>query len=154
MVLALDSSAALSLFPGYGRQDIASAVGGADELVVSALCRPEVTVALQSQSPAEDSMRLLAAKIGDLWERFWVIPVDSQCLDLATEIAGSYRLPLPHAIHLAAFDRIERPVRFATLDGRQIPAAVDLGFDLEVEPSGGGRSAHDMLRSPQAPLRN
>ncbi len=147
MVVALDSSAVLSLFPGYVRHEVVSIVEGAEDLVVSALCRAEVTVALQGQSPVEDSMRLLAGKVGELWERFWVVPVDARCLELATEIAGSYRLPLPHAIHLAAFDRIERPVRFVTLDGRQLPAAADLGFDVDVEALGIGRSAHEMLRN-------
>ena len=34
------------------------------------------------------------------------------------------------AIHLAAADRLPRPVRYLTLDRHQIPAAAGLGFDL------------------------
>jgi hypothetical protein len=34
------------------------------------------------------------------------------------------------AIHLAAADRLPRPVRFATFDPSQIPVALALGFQV------------------------
>jgi hypothetical protein len=34
------------------------------------------------------------------------------------------------AIHLAAADRLPRPVTFCTFDPRQIPVALSLGFDV------------------------
>ena len=34
------------------------------------------------------------------------------------------------AIHLAAADRLPRPLTYATFDRRQIPAAAALGFEV------------------------
>ncbi len=39
-------------------------------------------------------------------------------------------LRLADALHLAAADRLPRPVRFVTLDPAQIPVALSLGFDV------------------------
>jgi hypothetical protein len=37
---------------------------------------------------------------------------------------------LADAIHLAAADRLPRPVRFVTFDAAQIPVAMSMGFDV------------------------
>ncbi len=145
MILALDSSAALSLFPGYGDDRVQALIEEADDVVVSALCRPEVSVVLDEVVADSLSAQRIADKVGRLWETFWVVPVDGECLDLATDLAVSYGIPLSPAIHLAAFDRIERPLRFVTLDGRQAAAAADLGF--EVDQVKVARSAHEMLQA-------
>jgi uncharacterized protein len=71
----------------------------------------------------EDQLRLM-------WDRVWVIPVDQRCLDRAAELAREQPVRLADALHLAAADRLPRPVRFATLDAAQIPVALSLGFDV------------------------
>jgi predicted nucleic acid-binding protein len=71
----------------------------------------------------EDELRLM-------WDRLWVIPVDQRCLDRATELARDQLLRLADALHLAAADRLPRPVQFVTLDPAQIPVALSLGFDV------------------------
>lgn len=140
----MDSSAVLSLFPGYGDGQVLDVIGQADDVVVSALCRSEVAVALGGGVGDSRSADRVAEQLGQLWEAFWVVPVDDRCLDLATDLATSYRMPLVPAIQLAAFDRVERPLRFVTLDGRQLPAAIDMGLDaIEIDVA---RSAHEMLR--------
>ena len=39
-------------------------------------------------------------------------------------------LRLADALHLAAADRLPRPVTFVTFDPMQIPVALSLGFDV------------------------
>lgn len=71
----------------------------------------------------EDQLRLM-------WDRLWVIPVDQRCLDRATELARDQLLRLADALHLAAADRLPRPLQFVTLDPAQIPVALSLGFNV------------------------
>jgi predicted nucleic acid-binding protein len=71
----------------------------------------------------EDRLRLM-------WDRLWVIPVDQRCLDRAAQLARQQPLRLADALHLAAADRLPRPVQFVTLDPAQIPVAMSLGFDV------------------------
>ena len=75
------------------------------------------------QNDLEDSLRLL-------WDRIAVVPVDQKCLDRAALIARQQPVKIADAIHLAAADRLPRPVTFATFDPAQIPVALSLGFDV------------------------
>lgn len=71
----------------------------------------------------EDRMRLT-------WDRVHVVPVDQRCLDRAGVLCREQPIRMADAIHLAAADRLPRPVRFVTLDPGQIPVALSLGFDV------------------------
>lgn len=71
----------------------------------------------------EDLVRLL-------WDRLMVVPVDQRCIDRATSLMRSHPLRLSDALHLAAADRLPRPIRFVTFDPAQIPVALALGFDV------------------------
>jgi len=71
----------------------------------------------------EDQLRLL-------WDRLWVIPLDQRCLDRAADLAREQPVRLADALHLAAADRLPRPVQFVTLDPAHIPVALSLGFDV------------------------
>lgn len=64
------------------------------------------------------------------WDRVGVVPVDQRCLDRAASLMRSQPLRLSDALHLAAADRLPRPVRFVTFDPAQIPVALSLGFDV------------------------
>jgi predicted nucleic acid-binding protein len=64
------------------------------------------------------------------WDRLAVVPVDQRCLDRAATLMRSQPLRLSDALHLAAADRLPRPVRFVTFDPAQIPVALSLGFDV------------------------
>lgn len=77
---------------------------------------------------------VLRADLEDLvrltWDRIAVVPVDQRCLDRAAVLMRQQPLRLSDALHLAAADRLPRPVRFVTVDPAQIPVALSLGFDV------------------------
>lgn len=75
------------------------------------------------QSDLEDALRLQ-------WDRYAVVPVDQRCLDRAAQLLREQPLRLADAIHLAAADRLPRPVTFVTFDPAQIPVALSMGFDV------------------------
>jgi predicted nucleic acid-binding protein len=77
-------------------------------------------------SEREDLRRALR----DDWERIHVVPVDGRCLDRAAELGRTQPLRTVDAVHLAAADRLPRPVTYVTFDPRQIPVALALGFDV------------------------
>jgi predicted nucleic acid-binding protein len=72
----------------------------------------------------------LRRALRDDWERVHVVPVDQQCLDRAAELGRTQPLRTVDAIHLAAADRLPRPVTFVTFDPAQIPVALSLGFEV------------------------
>jgi uncharacterized protein len=75
------------------------------------------------RSDLEDAVRLL-------WDRLHVVPVDGDCLEGAGALMREQPVHLADAIHLAAAQRLPRPVRFVTFDPAQIPVALSLGFDV------------------------
>lgn len=75
------------------------------------------------QADLEDALRLQ-------WDRYAVVPVDQRCLDRAATLLREQPLRLADALHLAAADRLPRPVTFVTFDPTQIPVALALGFDV------------------------
>lgn len=64
------------------------------------------------------------------WDRLALVPVDQLCLDRAAALARAQPVRLSDAIHLAAADRLPRPLTFLTFDPAQIPVALSLGFDV------------------------
>ena len=64
------------------------------------------------------------------WDRIAIVPVDQRCLERATILIREQPLRLSDALHLAAADRLPRPVSFVTFDPAQIPVAVSLGFGV------------------------
>ena len=64
------------------------------------------------------------------WDRLAVVPVDQRCLDRAATLMRTQPLRLSDALHLAAADRLPRPLSFVTFDPAQIPVALALGFDV------------------------
>ena len=76
-----------------------------------------------ARADLEDAIRLQ-------WDRYAVVPVDQRCLDRAAALLREQPLRLADALHLAAADRLPRPVTFVTLDPGQIPVALAMGFDV------------------------
>jgi predicted nucleic acid-binding protein len=78
--------------------------------------------------------RLYRADLEDLvrrdWDRVHVVPLDQRCLDRATQLAREQPLRLNDALHLAAADRLPKPLRFLTFDAAQIPVALSMGLDV------------------------
>jgi hypothetical protein len=75
------------------------------------------------RSDVEDLIRLT-------WDRVAVVPVDARCLERATTLIRDQPLRLSDALHLAAAERLPRPLSFVTFDPAQIPVALALGFDV------------------------
>lgn len=77
---------------------------------------------------------LLRGDLEDLvrltWDRVAIVPVDQRCLDRAATLMREQPLRLSDALHLAAADRLPRPLSFVTFDPGQIPVAMALGFDV------------------------
>ena len=101
-----------------------------DGTVVSALALTEALALVPRlvdepvfQADLEDAVRLQ-------WDRYAVVPVDQRCLDRAAQLMHEQPLRLADTLHLAAADRLPRPVTFVTFDPAQIPVALSLGFDV------------------------
>lgn len=131
MTIYLDSSAlASAVIDGKARPVVLDALDTDADWCASALALtealalvPRLTDEAVLQDDLEDAIRLL-------WDRVAVVPVDQQCLDRAAAIAREQPVRLADAIHLAAADRLPRPIRFVTFDAAQIPVALAMGFDI------------------------
>jgi predicted nucleic acid-binding protein len=84
---------------------------------------PRLTDEQVLQDDVEDAVRLL-------WDRIHIVPVDQLCLDRAAMIAREQPVHINDAIHLAAADRLPRPLQFITFDPAQIPVALSMGYDV------------------------
>lgn len=131
MMLALDPSALVWRYvPGPHRALVDEAMEAADRWCVSELGRTELLLALHRMAGDPwTAAELATAARADL-DAMITVPIDDRCLARAVELGNQFGLRTIDAVHLAAIDRLPRPIRFATLDRRQIPAAVAL--DLEI----------------------
>lgn len=134
-VTFLDTSALLRRYlADRDRPLVVDAMSEVGEWAASSLARTELQLALHHAAPTASVQRALWSSLRDDWEAFWEVPVDGRCLSRATEIGSRYGLSVTDALHLAAADRLPRPIRFVTFERQQIPAAADLGFHV-VSPS-------------------
>ena len=132
----LDSSALVRRYVAdRDRPHVLEAMTAADHWVASALARSEVLLALHQNLGGPTAQTEAWTAVRNDWDNLWEVPLDGRCLARATEIGARYGITLVTAIHLAAADRLPRPLHFLTLDRRQIPAAAELGFEV-VSPSG------------------
>ena len=131
MTVFLDSSALLSVaIEGRGRQVVWDILESEVDWCASALAITEALALVPRlsdekilQDDVEDAVRLL-------WDRIHIVPVDQMCLDRAAMIAREQPVHINDAIHLAAADRLPRPLQFVTFDPAQIPVALSMGFDV------------------------
>jgi hypothetical protein len=131
VTVVLDTSALVALHvEGPARRVVLAAMDDDPWWCASALALAEALVVIDrvtddpfARRDLEDAMRLT-------WDRLAVVPVDPACLDRAAALARQQPLRMSDAVHLAAADRLPRPVRFATVDPAQIPVALALGFDV------------------------
>jgi len=131
MTIYLDSSALVAaVIEGRGRNVVLESLEADSDWCASALAFTEALALLPRlsdepvlQDDMEDALRLL-------WDRVAVVPVDQLCLDRAAQIAREQPVRIGDAIHLAAADRLPRPLQFVTFDSAQIPVALSMGFDV------------------------
>jgi hypothetical protein len=109
---------------------VVDAMAGDDAWCASALVRSETQLALHRASVSARQQAALWRELRDEWEAFWVVPLDDRCMARAVEIGAAFGVRMVDAIHLAAADRLPRPVRYLTFERQQIPAADGLGFEV------------------------
>jgi predicted nucleic acid-binding protein len=131
MTLAIDSSALVKRYLREpGRELVLEAMEADPVWCASELVRTEAQVALHRSAIGPAQQRRLWASLREDWDAFVVIPVDARCLARAVEIGAGFGVRTVDAIHLAAADRLPRPLRYLTFDRQQIPAAAALGMEV------------------------
>lgn len=131
MTLSVDTSALVRRYVrGAGHGLVTEAMADDETWCASALARAEALQALHHVAVTPGQHDHLWSALRADWERFHVVPVDDRCLARAVEVGTAFRVRAVDAIHLAAADRLPRPVRYLTFDRRQIPAAAALGFEV------------------------
>lgn len=131
MTLALDTSALLGRFlSGPHRAVVLDAMGADPCWCASALALTEALGCSDRITDIAHEGDWLRRALRDDWERVHVVPLDQRCLDRAAELTREQPLRTVDALHLAAADRLPRPVTFLTFDPRQIPVAIALGFQV------------------------
>lgn len=130
-ILAIDTSALIRRYvPDRDATLVLDAMEAAPVWCASALARTELLAGLHrlSMAPFQHEELWRAARAD--WDAFHVVPVDGRCLSAAADLASRYGLAVGDAIHLAAADRLPRPVRYLSFERRQLSAAVELGLDV------------------------
>jgi predicted nucleic acid-binding protein len=131
VTLALDASALLARYLAIPERDVVLAAMDADpDWCASTLALTEVLMLVDrvTDDPAErDDFR---RALRDDWERVAAVPLDQACLDRAAELGRNQPLRMVDALHLAAADRLPRPLTFVTFDHHQFGVALSLGFDV------------------------
>jgi uncharacterized protein len=131
VTLFLDTTALLARFlEGPGRAPVLVAMEADGDWCASALALSEALMVVDRLGDDPDRTDDLRRAPRDDWERIHVVPVDQRCLDRAAELGRTQPVRTVDAIHLAAADRLPRPVSFVTFDPAQIPVALSLGLDV------------------------
>jgi predicted nucleic acid-binding protein len=131
VTLALDTTALLSRYlEGPTREVLLAALAADPDWCASELALSEALMLVDRLGDDPARTDDLRRALRDDWERVHVVPVDARCLDRAAELGRTQPLRTVDAVHLAAADRLPRPVTFATFDPAQIPVALALGFDV------------------------
>lgn len=131
MTLFVDSSALVVRYLQAGETDVVDRVMASDDSwCVSALARAEVGQVLRRATDHPGEQAALESLFRDDWAACHVVPVDDRCLVRSAELGAEHRVQAVDSVHLAAADRLPRPVTYLTLDAAQIPAALAIGFDV------------------------
>lgn len=131
MTVALDASALLARHLAGPAGDACRAAMAADPVwCASALALTEALMVVDHLDVDRSAREDLRRVVRDDWERVHVVPLDGRCLDRAAELGRTQPLHTVDALHLAAADRLPRPVTFVTFDPRQIPVALSLGYEV------------------------
>lgn len=101
------------------------------EWVVSAVARTEAEITLCRLGFDPSVHAAAMASLGEDWEHCHVVPMDPACLARAAELGCRYDVRTLDALHLAAADRLPRPLVMLTFDRRQADAARAMGLTVE-----------------------
>jgi predicted nucleic acid-binding protein len=131
MTVFLDSTALLARFlEGPSRDAALETMAGDPVWCASSLALSEALMVIDRLGDDPSRTDELRRALRDDWERVHVVPVDQRCLDRAAELGRTQPVRTVDAIHLAAADRLPRPLTYLTFDPGQIPVAMALGYDV------------------------
>ena len=131
MTIYADASALVARHLDLPARGVALEAFGADAVwCTSAVALTEALALIDRLTDDLDVREELEDLVRLDWDRMHLVPVDQRCLDRAGVLAREQPLRLSDAIHLAAADRLPRPLTFLTFDPAQIPVALSLGFDV------------------------
>lgn len=131
MTLALDTSALLALVvDGPGRRLVLDTLADDPVWCASAMALTEALPAIDRLTDEQIQRLDLEDAVRHVWDHLHVVPVDQRCLDRAAHLAREQPVRLTDAIHLAAAERLPRPLRYLTFDPAQIGVALGLGLDV------------------------
>ena len=106
------------------------AMGGDTAWAASAMAQTEMELALCHLVASDESRQGVVDRFRRDWARFFVVPVDPECLRRAVEIGCEHRVRTLDAIHLAAAERLPAPLAMISFDTRQHAAAAAMGIQL------------------------
>jgi len=131
LTLYLDASALVALHIDVAERGLVREAMDSDpDWCTSALTLVEA-LALVDRVTEEPVLRIdLEDQVRLSWDRLAIVPTDQACLDRAAHLMRDQPLRLSDALHLAAADRLPRPVRFVTFDPAQIIVALSMEFDV------------------------
>ena len=131
MMLAFDTSAWLARYlDSDARPVTVEAMKRHPNWCASSLVLAESLIAMDRLGLARAEAETLEDQMRSDWDRVHQIPVDHRCLTAATLIARQHPARMIDALHLAAADRLPRPVNFLTHEPTQIPVALALGYKV------------------------
>ncbi len=131
MTLMLDTSALLAVAVDAAQRSVVLAALDDDPIwCASAMALTEALPAIDRLTDEEILRADLEDAVRLTWDRLHIVPVDQRCLDRAAALSRLQPVRLTDAIHLAAAERLPRPIRFVTFDPAQIGVALGLGFDV------------------------
>lgn len=131
MTLYLDASALVALHIDIpNRRHVQDAMALDPHWCTSALTLVEALALIDRVTEEPVLRRDLEDYVRLTWDRLAVVPTDQACLDRAARLMRDQPLRLSDALHLAAADRLPRPIRFVTFDPAQIPVALSMEFDV------------------------
>ena len=131
MTLFLDTTGLLARFlEGAARPVVLDAMAQDHDWCASSLALSEALMLVDRLGDDPSRTDELRRALRDDWERVHVVPVDQRCLDRAAELGRTQPVRTVDAIHLAAADRLPRPLRYVTFDPGQIPVALAMGFEV------------------------
>lgn len=133
-MLMIDTSALLKRYIDEpGRDGVLTIMDAEPFWFASLLAITEARIALRRLLDDGSALTEVLRHLDDDASSLTLVPVDDLCLARAAEIGCNTTLRTLDAIHLAAADRLPRPIRFLTFDLRQRAAASSLGYEA-VDP--------------------
>jgi predicted nucleic acid-binding protein len=131
-MLFLDTSALVKRYvEEEGTEVVLRRMAEDPEWVVSSIARTETEITLCRLGFDPEADPDPWQRLREDWERCHVVPVDPACLEGAAGIGCRHEVRTLDALHLAAADRLPRPLVMLTFDRRQADAARSM--DLVVE---------------------